>query len=471
MILEEANQNAAKEQRKHNLVQQKKPDIKEYFQATDKWDTANNKSKRVDRLIAEMIVMDELSFMHVENIGFMRLMAEVAPQYKLRQRKFYSSIVCDEIYERVFIKTKQIINEMKQHNKFAFTTDIWSDSVSGVSLLSLTLHTINLEFDRINLVLGAIPLEERHTGEYISRKFDEMLEKWKIERTYVHCVMRDSGTNMKKALFLSGINNLDCTIHKLHLTVKSGLDSKEEIKEVISKCRNIGSHFHHSTMAQEELKKLQDRLKKPILKVIRDTPTRWNSTLHMLKRTEELKESLCLYAASKSKIPFLSNLEWMILSGCVKVLEPYEEITKKLSDSSSTIADVVPLVASLKNILEEDEFVEPSGISEQSEDSLQEDYEKVKQVIRFMVQTLRAELDRRFKGLENDDMYTVATYLDPRYKGKFFSASHITDLVKLSVARLCDDMKTKNNSLEMIESPVKKGDNFPPNLAVVKAVH
>src|SRR5215469_7811886 len=102
---------------------------------------------------------------------------------------------------------------MKQHNKFGFTTDIWSDSVSGVSLLSLTLHTINLE--------------ERHTGEYISRKFDEMLEKWKIERAYVHCVMRDSGTNMKKALFLSGINNLDCTIHKLHLRVKSGLDSKE----------------------------------------------------------------------------------------------------------------------------------------------------------------------------------------------------------------------------------------------------
>src|SRR5215469_16546886 len=229
MILEEANQNAAKERRKHNLVQQKKTDVKEYFQATDKWDTANNKSKRVDRLIAEMIVMDELSFMHVENIGFMRLMAEVAPQYKLRQRKFYSSIVCDEIYEKVFIKTKHIINEMKQHNKFAFTTDIWSDSVSGVSLLSLTLHIINLEFDRINLVLGAIPLEERHTGEYISRKFDEMLEKWKIERTYVHCVMRDSETNMKKALFLSGINNLDCTIHKLHLTVKSGLDSKEEI--------------------------------------------------------------------------------------------------------------------------------------------------------------------------------------------------------------------------------------------------
>src|SRR5215469_12197341 len=96
---------------------------------------------------------------------------------------------------------------------------------AGVSLLSLTLHTINRKFQRINLVLGAIPLEERHTGEYISRKFDDMLNKWDIERTNIHCVMRDSGANMKKALFLSGVNNLDCAIHKMQLIVKSGIDS------------------------------------------------------------------------------------------------------------------------------------------------------------------------------------------------------------------------------------------------------
>lgn len=62
---------------------------------------------------------------------------------------------------------------------------------------------------------------------------------------------------------------------------------------------------------------------------IYDIPISWNSTLHMLKRIEELKDSLRLYAASNSKIPLLTNFEWIVLSGCVRSLEPFEEITKK----------------------------------------------------------------------------------------------------------------------------------------------
>lgn len=61
----------------------------------------------------------------------------------------------------------------------------------------------------MNFVLGEEPLKERHTGEYISKMFDDMFMKWDISRANVHCVLRDAETNMKKALFLSGVNNLD----------------------------------------------------------------------------------------------------------------------------------------------------------------------------------------------------------------------------------------------------------------------
>ena len=70
----------------------------------------------------------------------------------------------------------------------------------------------------------------------------------------------------------------------------------------------------------------------------------------MLKRTEELKEAFCLYEVRNSKIPVLSSLSlnWAILSGCVKSLTSYKEITKKLSESTSTIGVIIPLIASLK---------------------------------------------------------------------------------------------------------------------------
>ena len=154
----------------------KQRNVAEYFQSAKLWDASSPKAKKLDKCIAEMLVMDDLPFSHVEDIGFMRLMTEAAPLYSLKNRNFYSSMICSDTYESVFKKIKEIIDEVKQDNKLSFTTDVWSDTSAGVSLLSLAAHTINKEFER-NFVLGAEPLEERHTGEYISKMFDDMLMK------------------------------------------------------------------------------------------------------------------------------------------------------------------------------------------------------------------------------------------------------------------------------------------------------
>ncbi|KAL7646695.1 UNVERIFIED_CONTAM: hypothetical protein RMT77_001948 [Armadillidium vulgare] len=435
-----------------NVIKQR--NVEQFFPSTKFWNSSDIRSKKVDRRIAEMIVMDDLPFSHVEDVGFTRLISEVSPQYKLKQRKFYSSFICDKMFQSVFENIKKIVEKVMQESKLSFTTDIWSNPSAGVSLLSVTAHTINQEFERINFVLGAIPLEERHTGEYISTKFDEILGKWKISKEDIHCVMRDSGTNMKKALFLSGVNNLDCAVHKVQLVVKRGLESKIEISELISKCRSMSTHFRHSTMAQDELRKIQDQLKKPKLNIIHDTPTRWNSTLYMLKRIEELKESLRLYAASNSKIPLLTNFEWIILSGCVRSLEPFEEITKILSGSTCTIGDVIPLVASLKVTLQQCEESTDTSQQIESSTSLHNDLEKGKKIINSLAQTMLAEIERRFIELESDNKYRIATYLDPRYKGKFFPSTQITDQIKLSVAKLCDEHINKDKQSE--KEPLRK---------------
>ena len=38
-----------------------------------------------------------------------------------------------------------------------------------------------------------------------------------------------------------------------------------------------------------------------------------------------------------------------------------------------------------------------------------------------MTEALMKEMNDRFENLENDDAYTIATFLDPRYKIKFSS--------------------------------------------------
>ena len=354
------------------------------------WDANNDKTKRMDRKIAEMLVMDDLPFSHVEDIGFVRLMKEAVPSYPLRQRKYYRDIICEKMYGCVKAKVSDAISTVKDSTKLAFTTDEWSDTQSGVSLLSLTSHAVDKDFQRQSYVLCAEPLTERHTGVYLSEVFNSLLDKWSLSPDDVHCVMRDAGANMKKALFLSGVNNTNCTSHQLHLTVKHGLTSEESVTGVISKCRSIATHFNHSTMAQEELKKIQVRINAPQLSVMQDVPTRWNSTLQMMIRMKDLNESLCLYASSSEKIKPLTNQDNDILTSCITVLQPFEDITKKMSKNSASISDVIPLVTTLKRML-----------ASSAEDS---------QGIEVMRNTILTEINKRFEFAEKNDLYAISTF-------------------------------------------------------------
>lgn len=73
-------------------------------------------------------------------------------------------------------------------------------------------------------------------------------------------MVRDAGSNMKCACTISEINNIDCTAHQLHLVAKEAIKEVDIISKLLIKCRKIASHFHHSTMAKQELEKIQGRL-------------------------------------------------------------------------------------------------------------------------------------------------------------------------------------------------------------------
>nr|CAH7741111.1 unnamed protein product [Callosobruchus chinensis]CAH7742107.1 unnamed protein product [Callosobruchus chinensis] len=147
----------------------------EYMEKTRMWDNTNPKSIKIDYLIAEMLALSDLPFQHVEQLGFRRLMDHIVPNYVLKGRKYFTELVCSELFEKVSSKIKNMLQQ--DFYKVSFKADIWSDSSSGVSLLSLTCHGITADFQRKNIVLKAEVLEERHTGDYISEVFQSMLKE------------------------------------------------------------------------------------------------------------------------------------------------------------------------------------------------------------------------------------------------------------------------------------------------------
>ncbi|GBP12619.1 Zinc finger BED domain-containing protein 4 [Eumeta japonica] len=203
--------------------------LEEVIQKANKWDVNNVNSKKIDKLIGEMIPLQNLPFNFVEGLGFRRLIQEIARRYNFRGRNFFTEFVCKELYGKIAIKVKELL---KKFDHMSFTSDIWSDPSSNASLLSLTCHGIASDFERSSIILKCETFDDRHTGDIIAEKFDTMLSKWNISNDQVHCMIRDGGSNMKRAMRLAKLQDLDCAVHKMQLAIQSSLNSQENIKNV-----------------------------------------------------------------------------------------------------------------------------------------------------------------------------------------------------------------------------------------------
>ncbi|GBP24873.1 Zinc finger BED domain-containing protein 4 [Eumeta japonica] len=290
-----------------------------------------------------MIALQNLPFNFVEGLDFRRLIQEIAPRYNFRGRNFFTEFVCKELYGKIAIKVKELI---KKFDHMSFTSDIWSDPSSNASLLSLTCHGLASDFERSSIILKCETFDDCHTGDIIAEKFDTMLSEWNISNDQVHCMIRDEGSNMKRAMRLAKLQDLDCAVHKMQLAIRSSLNSQENIKGIKQKCKKISTHVNHSTIAQKQLHKIQDRLNQPHLKVFQDCVTRWNSTYYMLERFLKAKDALSLYINDSEIDPILPE-EWKIIECCAELLKPFEEATRELSSSHTLISSVIPIIRML----------------------------------------------------------------------------------------------------------------------------
>lgn len=76
-------------------------------------------------------------------------------------------------------KIKQVLYVENTGDRIAFTTDCLSGSKE--SLVSLTAHFINKDWNRVQIVLNVKTMTQSHTGEYIGNLFLEMLHEWAMD--------------------------------------------------------------------------------------------------------------------------------------------------------------------------------------------------------------------------------------------------------------------------------------------------
>ena len=267
-------------------------------------------------------------------------------------------------------------------------------------------------------MLHAQSVQEAHTGEHIAAKMENMLQNWEIASEEIHVVVSDNASNMIRAMSDASFTHFGCFAHSLQLVIKDSLFVQRALNDIIAVWRSIVGHFHRSSVAIHNLKRIQDSLNILQHKLKLDIVTRWNSTLYMFESVLEQKMALAAYCAETGSIQQLTPHQLEMMRKCVDILSPIEEITRSISAELASISIVIPYIRILTRTLEKNE--NDNGI-------------------RTMKGELLKSLKSRFAGIEERKELCLATLLDPRFKDKFFSGNIIRVTVR---EMLVDEMSS-----------------------------
>ncbi|XP_077436178.1 zinc finger BED domain-containing protein 4-like [Vanacampus margaritifer] len=138
----------------------------------------------------------------------------------------------------------------------------------------------------------------------------------------------------------------------------------------------------------------------PVLKLIQEVETRWNSTFHMLQRMYNLREAVgAALAGLDTDITPLTSHQLRLISESLQVLSPFNDATVELSEERRVSGSkVIPLLAMLHHTLEDD-----MG-------AIQIEQSKA------MAECLKKQLRDKLYNLQAMSIMSLATLLDPRYK-------------------------------------------------------
>ena len=119
----------------------------------------------------------------------------------------------------------------------------------------------------------------------------------------------------------------------------------------------------------------------------------------MLESLFAHKRVQATYIADHDLPATFSAYQWVLIENILSHLAPFEQITKEISSSDASVADVIPLLAALKRL---------SGKEAETDHG-----------VRTTKSALLDSVNTRFSQADSEPLYCIATVLDPRYKDHY----------------------------------------------------
>ncbi|CAN1145106.1 Putative AC transposase [Linum perenne] len=182
--------------------------------------------------LVEMIILDELPFIFVEKVGFVRFMKRCCPMFDIPGRK---TIRTDCV--KIFLERKDSLKSFfnsKGSGTISITTDCWT-SLRNHSFICLTAHFIGRNWQLHKKIINFKKITS-HKGEDVADSIITCLDEWGIKRVLC-CTLDNASANdvairhLRERLQLRVGNTLDgrflhmrCVAHIINLVVQTGIE-------------------------------------------------------------------------------------------------------------------------------------------------------------------------------------------------------------------------------------------------------
>ncbi|XP_062312171.1 E3 SUMO-protein ligase ZBED1-like [Osmerus eperlanus] len=240
---------------------------------------------------------------------------------------------------------------------------------------------------------------------------------------------------MIKALQLNKWANLGCFGHRLHNAIERSVQNAPgpqgcAISRATGVCKKVVSTFSYSWKKQKALMTAQNELSLPLHKLITESPTRWGSRLKMMERVLEQEKAITQVLAGDKKtrhlVPTWQDIQ--VLESVTAALKPLQDFTDALSGEAYVSVSYLKPVINLLN-------AEVLNLSK-------DDTELTKEI---KIKVLDY-LNNKYTDPATDELLSMATFLDPRFKTRYMSAEKLED-IKVRAASETEALLVENTAL------------------------
>ena len=425
--------------RKHEEPQNKLKQacVDKMFADKTVWPSNNPNAVATTQAIARMIALDFLPYSVVEGEGFKAVIKLLEPRYRIPSRTTFSRSTVPTLYK----KTKSdVMNRIKidlnDGTAFSFCTDIWTSKAMD-SFISFCLMYLTDNFIMKSIAIENKPFPGTNTADNISESLEKTIDDWELPRSVPTFGLRDNGANIKAAMSRSqSYSDLDCFAHTLQLAINDGIKEVDGMQAMLTKCKRIVGHYHYSCVAMGRLHAEQRRLKREERDLIMSVATRWNSDYYMVERLVDEKDAVSADIAVTGKVDNLTETEWKLATGFKTILHPFEQASRELCGATyPTMSMKIPAIKGLLSQLHhfiDDSANRRSGV--------------------VLARKLKISLNKRFESYELQLPDAMCTFVDPRYKGMYFSADQQQTVV-FHLKQFATELSSLQTQIQSTDTP------------------